>query len=77
MKSRITKKSLGSALILAVVLSSLLAIVGVLFVLAARVNSMATSAVEEDKDLDLAVESVVADISQQLVLDVPGLFDPN
>ena len=77
MKSHNTNKSSGSALILAVVLSSLLAIVGVLFVLAARVNSMATSAIEENKDLDLAVDSVVAQLSQQLVLDVPGLFDPN
>jgi hypothetical protein len=63
----------GSALILAVVLTSLLAIVGVLFVIASRVDNMATSAVSETKELDFAVETVVAEISRELVLDVPGV----
>ncbi|MBN2317203.1 MAG: helix-hairpin-helix domain-containing protein [Sedimentisphaerales bacterium] len=63
----------GSALILAVVLTSLLAIVGVLFVMAARVDKMATSAIAETKGLDFAVETIIAEISQQLVLDVPGI----
>ncbi|MFC1635984.1 helix-hairpin-helix domain-containing protein [Planctomycetota bacterium] len=65
----------GSALILAVVLTSLLAIVGVLFVMASRVDKMATSAISENKQLDFAVETVIAEISQELLLDVPGIAD--
>ena len=65
--------SIGSALILAVVLTSLLAIIGVMFVMIARVDKMATSAVSENKELNFAVETVVAKISQELVLDVPGM----
>ncbi len=63
----------GSALILTVVLTSLLAIVGVLFLMASRVDSMATSAVSETKELDFAVDTIFADISRELVLDVPGV----
>jgi hypothetical protein len=62
----------GSALIMAVVLTSLLAIVGVLFVMVARVDRIATSAISENKELNFAVETVVTKISQELVLDVPG-----
>jgi len=67
------KNSVGSALILAVVLSSLLAMVGVLFVMVARMNKMATSAVSENMELNLAVDTAVAKISQQLTLDVPHI----
>jgi hypothetical protein len=63
----------GSALILAVVLTSLLAIIGVMFVMIARVDKMATSAISENKELNFAVETVVAKISQELTLDVPGV----
>jgi DNA uptake protein ComE-like DNA-binding protein len=63
----------ASALILAVVLTSLLAIIGVMFVMIARVDKMATSAISENKELNFAVEAVVAKISQELVLDVPGV----
>jgi len=63
----------GSALILTVVLTSLLAIVGVLFVMSSRVDKMATSAIAENKELDLAAETVVVKISQELALDVPGV----
>jgi len=63
----------GSALILAVVLTSLLAIVGVLFVMTSRVDKMATSAISENKQLDFAVETVIAEISQELLFDVPGI----
>jgi DNA uptake protein ComE-like DNA-binding protein len=63
----------ASALILAVVLTSLLAIIGVMFVMIARVDKMATSAISENKELNSAVETVVAKISQELVLDVPGM----
>ncbi len=64
----------GSAIIIAVVLTSLLAIVGVMFLMMARVDKIATSAVSENKDLDSAVETVVAKISQELTLDVPGML---
>ncbi|MHC4537862.1 MAG: hypothetical protein ACYS6K_28350, partial [Planctomycetota bacterium] len=64
--------SAGSALILAVVLTSLLAIVGVMFVLVTRINKIATSAISDNKELDFAVETVLEKISQELVLDVPG-----
>jgi len=68
-----SKFSSGSALILAVVLTSLLAIVGVLFVMVSRVDKMATSSISENKELNFAVETVVAKISEELVLDVPGI----
>ena len=63
--------SAGSALILAVVLTSLLAIIGVLFLMASRVNKIATSAISQTRELDLAVDTVVAQIAEQLALDVP------
>jgi len=64
---------IASALIIAVILTSLLAIIGVMFVMIARVDKMATSAISENKELNFAVEAVVAKISQELVLDVPGV----
>ncbi|NQT01761.1 MAG: helix-hairpin-helix domain-containing protein [Planctomycetes bacterium] len=64
--------SAGSALILAVVLTSLLAIIGVMFVLVTRIDKISTSAISDSKELDFAVETVIAKISQELVLDVPG-----
>ncbi len=67
----------GSALILAVVLTSLLAIVGALFVLSTRVDRVATSAISDNRDLNLAVDTLVAKISEQLVLDVPAVAGPN
>jgi hypothetical protein len=66
----------GSALILAVVLTSLLAIVGVTFIMFARVEKISTSAVTANKELNLAVDTVIADISRQLALDVPH-YAPN
>jgi len=63
----------GSALILAVALTSLLAIIGVLFVLVSRVDKMATSSISENQELNLAVETLVAQISRELTLDVPGV----
>ncbi len=62
----------GSALILTVVLTSLLALVGVLFVLAARIDKMATSATSDNRDLGLAVDTVLAQINEDLIADVPG-----
>ncbi|HUT30436.1 MAG TPA: hypothetical protein VMX13_11650 [Sedimentisphaerales bacterium] len=69
--------SAGSALILAVVLTSLLAMVGVLFVLAARVEKVSTSAIADNRQLNSAVEAVIARISDELAMDVPGVrLDP-
>ncbi len=45
--------------------------------MAARVNQLGTSAISENKEMDFAVDTVIADISQQLVLDVPGSINPN
>ena len=65
-ESRVTghgsRKNAASALILAVVLTSLLAIIGVMFIMIARVDKMATSAISENKELNFAVETVVAKI---------------
>jgi DNA uptake protein ComE-like DNA-binding protein len=66
----------GSAIILAVVLTTLLAILGVLFLFSSRVDSVATSAVGDNHDLKLAVDTVVSQISQVLAHNVPGV-DPN
>lgn len=70
LKDRLFK---GSALILTVVLTSLLAIVGVLFVMIARVDKIASSALLENKEVDAAVDSVLARICEELVLDVPDV----
>ncbi len=67
------RKKVGSALILTVVLTSLLAIVGVLFVMMSRVDKIATSAVSESRELNFAVDTIVAKISEELILDVPGV----
>jgi hypothetical protein len=74
--SSIEYRETGSAIIMAVVLTSLLAIVGVIFLLSSRVDSIATSAIADNKDLNLAVDSVIARISEVLAADVPGI-DPN
>ncbi len=63
----------GSALILTVVLTTLLAMIGVLFVMAARLDKMGTTATAESRELDFAVDSVVAQISEALADDVPGV----
>jgi len=63
----------GSALILTVVLTSLLAIVGVLFLMAARIDKMATSATAENLALTFAADTVLARIGETLVEDTPGV----
>ena len=63
----------GSALILTVVLTSLLAIIGMMFLMAANMDKLTTSAVSVNKELQFAVDSAVAQISQELVRDVPGV----
>ncbi|GAF83632.1 unnamed protein product, partial [marine sediment metagenome] len=50
-----------------------LAIVGVMFLMAARVDKVATSAISENRELGFAIETIIAKISQELVLDVPGM----
>lgn len=68
----------GSALILTVMLSTILAIVAVMFLLASRVESLSTSSLIDEQDLNNAVDTVVAKISNELVLDTPGVSsDPN
>ena len=73
-KTKLSEKKTrsASALILAVVLTSLLAIIGTVFLMVARVDKIATSAITENKELQFALESVVAEISQQLALDIPN-----
>ncbi|MEN6336285.1 MAG: hypothetical protein ABFE01_18680 [Phycisphaerales bacterium] len=66
-------KSRGSALILTVVLTSLLAIVGVLFVMGMRIDKMATTAATESRELTCAVDTVLTRIDQVLAEDVPGV----
>lgn len=66
-------RSQGSALILTVVLTSLLAIVGVLFVMAARIDKMATTAATESRELTCAIDTVLTQIHQVLAEDVPGV----
>jgi len=61
----------GSALILAVVLVSLLAIVGVVFIMVARVDKISASSIAENRQLNHAVDTVIAKISQRLAWDVP------
>ncbi len=61
----------GSALLLTVILTSLLAIVGVLFLMATRIDKMATSATAENREITFAVDSVVARIAEELARDVP------
>ena len=72
-KKRYKKMSKGSALILTVVLTSLLAIVGTLFLMSSRIERMASSAVTEEKQLSNAIDNVVEVIKSKLRSDVPGV----
>ena len=75
-RSMLTKRlhSGGSALVLTVVIATLLAIVGVMFVLVSRIDKNATSSISTDKELKYAVETIIAKISRELVLDTPGVY---
>ncbi|MCK5226000.1 MAG: hypothetical protein KAQ89_04725 [Planctomycetes bacterium] len=66
------QQTAGSAFILAVVMTSLLAIIGVMFLMAARVEKISTSSISENKELNLAVDSIIAIISRELTADLPG-----
>jgi hypothetical protein len=65
----------GSALILTVVLTSLLAIVGVLFVMTTRIDKMATTAATESRELTCAIDTVLTQVDQALAEDVPGVTE--
>ena len=68
----------GSALILVVVLTALLAVIGTIFLLSSRVESMSTSGIAENKALKSAVDDIIAKISDTLTNDVPGVrVDPS
>ncbi len=61
----------GSALIMTVVLTVLLAIVAVMFVAVARMDSAATINIADNKMLDSAAKSIMAILCGQLVNDTP------
>ena len=69
-QTRQIDKRRGSALLLVVVVTVLLAVVGVMFLMVARVGEMETSAVIDTRDLNTAVESVVTRIHTVLVEDL-------
>ncbi|MHC4555378.1 MAG: hypothetical protein ACYSUS_08860, partial [Planctomycetota bacterium] len=71
-EKRQSDKQNGSALILVVVVTVLLAVVGVMFLMVSRASEMETGAVIQNKDLSNAVDSVVTKINEVLVED---LFD--
>jgi hypothetical protein len=60
----------GSALILVVVVTVLLAVIGVMFLMVARASELETAAVVQNKDLNNAVDTVVAKINETLVEDL-------
>lgn len=67
------ERNSGSALILTVVLTSLLAIIGTVFLMSSRIDKMSSSAVTQDKQLNYAVDTVVEKIKERLRADVPGI----
>jgi hypothetical protein len=67
----------GSALIMTIVITVLLAIVGTLFMLMARVDKIATSHRSDSEELKLAVDTVVANIAETLTDGTPGRADAN
>ena len=64
---------LGSALIMTVVLTIMLAVMAVMFVAVARMDSAATSNIADNKMLGSAAKSIVDSINNKLVGDTPGL----
>jgi hypothetical protein len=65
-------KNRGSALILVVVVTVLLAVVGVMFLMISRAGETQSGAVVQSKDLNAAVETVVNRINEVLVDDLFG-----
>ncbi|PKL44124.1 MAG: hypothetical protein CVV39_08385 [Planctomycetes bacterium HGW-Planctomycetes-1] len=62
----------GSALIMTIVLTVLLAIVAVMFLTVARMDRASTSNIADNKTLDSAAKSIVEIINKQLINDIPG-----
>ena len=71
-KLRFVKYRAGSALVLVVVITVLLATVGVMFVMMSRVTQTATSAISDNHELAGAVDVVVNRIGTVLVDDLFG-----
>ncbi len=67
------KKYKGSALVMVVVLTSLLAVIGTVFVLMSRMDMRSALATESEAELNMIVESVISVIKNQLAADCPGL----
>lgn len=65
-------RSGGSALILVIVLTVLLSIIGIVFVMMARIDEMATLAVAGNRNLEDGVQTVVSRIKAVLVDDLFG-----
>jgi len=63
----------ASALIMTIVLTVLLAAVGVMFVAVARMDRAATSNIADNKTLDLAAKSIIEIINKELIYDTPGV----
>ena len=70
---RIRSMRKGSAFILVVMLVTLLSLIGAMFLLRSRVERMSATAITQNQELTNAADTVVAAISQQLVLDTPGV----
>ncbi len=62
-------KNRGSALILVVVVTILLAVIGVMFLMVSRLSEMETVTIADSRDLDGAVETVVTRIHEVLATD--------
>ncbi|MCE5184721.1 MAG: general secretion pathway protein GspK [Planctomycetaceae bacterium] len=74
-ESRQLDRNRGSALLLVVVVTVLLAVIGVMFLMVSRAGETETGAVVQSKDLDNAVQSVVTRINEVLVNDLFGSDD--
>lgn len=71
-KRQSVRRQGGSAFILVVVVTVLLAVIGLMFVMVARLGEMGSSAVVDNADLDAAVQTVVSRINTALVADLFG-----
>jgi hypothetical protein len=75
-KTKKQHKANGAALILVVVVTVLLAVIGVMFLMVSRVSEMETASVADQRDLDAAVRTVTNRINEVLVQDLFGLTRP-
>ncbi len=67
----------GSALILVIVVTVLLAVIGVMFVMVTRLEGVFSASIIQDRRLDEAVRQTTARIEQILMEDLFGSDDPN